>query len=201
MQRTPRELAEDGSEIDAAPNVISNEMLMTNVWPGLIVSPETVNKRAKLLRDVLGDDAREPRYIAGVRSRGYRLVASISLAADIPPAQDLPPPAPQTGDHRVEPPNADTHNVLFLVSSYPSETIWRESCLIKDHRSRHFRSKLRQRKFAAPKTDGTHATPSGCPSCIPLTVIDEIALSLSRVVARLSSFSKANGRRSWNTVW
>ena len=62
----------------AAPNVLSNELIMARVWPGLIVSPETVNKRVKLLRDALGDDAQEPRYIAGVRSRGYRLVASVS---------------------------------------------------------------------------------------------------------------------------
>jgi len=66
--------------VQVAPNVLSNELLMSRVWPGLIVSPETVNKRVKLLRDALGDDAQEPRYIAGVRSRGYRLVASVSRA-------------------------------------------------------------------------------------------------------------------------
>jgi TolB-like protein/DNA-binding winged helix-turn-helix (wHTH) protein len=64
--------------VEAAPNVLSNELLMARVWPGLIVSPETVNKRVKLLRDALGDEAQEPRYIAGVRSRGYRLVAAVT---------------------------------------------------------------------------------------------------------------------------
>ena len=39
----------------AAPNVLSNESLMTQVWPGLVVSPETVNKRVNLLREALGD--------------------------------------------------------------------------------------------------------------------------------------------------
>ncbi len=70
--------------VQAAPNVLSNEMLMARVWPGLIVSSETVNKRVKLLRDALGDEAREPRYIAGVRSRGYRLVAPVSPGEDRP---------------------------------------------------------------------------------------------------------------------
>ena len=70
--------------VQAAPNVLSNELLMARVWPGLIVSPETVNKRVKLLRDALGDEAQQPRYIAGVRSRGYRLVASVSRAEDRP---------------------------------------------------------------------------------------------------------------------
>jgi TolB-like protein/DNA-binding winged helix-turn-helix (wHTH) protein/Tfp pilus assembly protein PilF len=66
--------------IRVAPNVLSNDLLMARVWPGLIVSPETVAKRVNLLREALGDSAQEPRYIAGVRSRGYRLVAAVSPA-------------------------------------------------------------------------------------------------------------------------
>src|ERR1017187_10737957 len=57
--------------VRAAPNVLANDSLMTQVWPGLVVSPETVNKRVNPLREALGDDPREPRYIAGIRSRGY----------------------------------------------------------------------------------------------------------------------------------
>jgi DNA-binding winged helix-turn-helix (wHTH) protein len=73
--------------IQSAPNVLSNDRLMELVWPGQVVSPETVNKRVKLLRDALGDDVREPRYIAGVRSRGYRLIAPVQTApAEIAPA-------------------------------------------------------------------------------------------------------------------
>src|ERR1035438_30582 len=60
--------------IRVAPNVLSNDLIMARVWPGLIVSPETVAKRVNLLREALGDSPQDPRYIAGVRSRGYRLV-------------------------------------------------------------------------------------------------------------------------------
>ena len=74
--------------IRVAPNVLSNDLLMARVWPGLIVSPETVAKRVNLLREALGDSAQEPRYIAGVRSRGYRLVAVVSTAIrPAPPAE------------------------------------------------------------------------------------------------------------------
>jgi TolB-like protein/DNA-binding winged helix-turn-helix (wHTH) protein len=66
--------------IRVAPNFISNELLMGRVWPGLVVSPETVAKRVNLLRDALGDDAQNPRYVGGVRGRGYRLVPAVSLA-------------------------------------------------------------------------------------------------------------------------
>jgi TolB-like protein/DNA-binding winged helix-turn-helix (wHTH) protein len=71
--------------IRVAPNVLSNDLLMARVWPGLIVSPETVAKRVNLLREALGDSAQEPRYIAGVRSRGYRLVAPVSPAVSPAP--------------------------------------------------------------------------------------------------------------------
>lgn len=74
--------------VQGAPNIISHESMMTQVWPGLVVSPETVNKRVNLLREALGDDPREPRYIAGVRSRGYRLIAPVSVATNGPQQAD-----------------------------------------------------------------------------------------------------------------
>jgi DNA-binding winged helix-turn-helix (wHTH) protein len=40
---------------------------MQQVWPGLVVGPETVSQRIKLIRDALDDDPKQPRYIAGVR--------------------------------------------------------------------------------------------------------------------------------------
>ena len=66
--------------IRVAPNFLSNDSLMARVWPGQIVTPETVAKRVNLLRVALGDSAQAPRYIAGVRGRGYRLVAAVSPA-------------------------------------------------------------------------------------------------------------------------
>ena len=63
--------------IRAAPDLVTQDELMSQVWPGLVVTPETVSQRAKLLRQSLGDNPREPRYVAGVRGRGYRLVAPV----------------------------------------------------------------------------------------------------------------------------
>ena len=78
--------------IRVAPNVLSHELLMARVWPGLVVSPETVAKRVNLLREALGDDAQEPRYIAGVRSRGYQLVAAVSPAVRLAPPEVVTQP-------------------------------------------------------------------------------------------------------------
>jgi len=56
------------------PDVVADEDLMKAVWPSVIVSPETVSQRVKLLRQCLKDDPRSPRYIGRLRSRGYHLV-------------------------------------------------------------------------------------------------------------------------------
>jgi DNA-binding winged helix-turn-helix (wHTH) protein len=83
--------------IRAAPAVLSNDELMAQVWPGLIVSPETVNRRVKLLRDALGDDPRAPRYVAGLRGRGYRLVPEVK-SIEKTAARVAPQPSPMQID-------------------------------------------------------------------------------------------------------
>jgi TolB-like protein/DNA-binding winged helix-turn-helix (wHTH) protein/Tfp pilus assembly protein PilF len=94
--------------IRSAPDILSNDQLMARVWPGLVVSPETVAKRVNLLRDALGDDAQEPRYIAGVRGRGYRLVAAVSRAATPAPIIEESAPVPPLATQAIDPATSDT---------------------------------------------------------------------------------------------
>jgi len=61
----------------AAPNVATVDELMRQVWPKVIVNPETLAQRVKLLRTALGDDPQQPRYVLGVRGRGYRLACAV----------------------------------------------------------------------------------------------------------------------------
>ena len=61
----------------AAPNHLTFNQLIDQVWPGLVVSPETVSQRVKVVREALGDDAQAPKYILGVRGRGYRMLARV----------------------------------------------------------------------------------------------------------------------------
>ena len=63
--------------VRAAPQLVSFEQLGERVWPGLVITPETIVQRVKLLRGALGDEAHAPRYIEGVRGRGYRLIANV----------------------------------------------------------------------------------------------------------------------------
>ena len=69
--------------VKAAPNVVTHEELTDRVWGGRIVSPETITQRVKILRDALGDDANQPRYVLGIRGHGYRLVPEVvKIASD-----------------------------------------------------------------------------------------------------------------------
>jgi TolB-like protein/DNA-binding winged helix-turn-helix (wHTH) protein len=84
--------------VDVAPNVASIDYLMQRVWPGLVVAPETVSQRVKLLRQALGDSAELPHYIEVVRGRGYRfsvpidaLPATLQQPAAVPVAPTVVP--------------------------------------------------------------------------------------------------------------
>src|SRR5258707_10026980 len=83
--------------INAAPAIVTNDDLLQQVWPGLLVSPESVAQRVKLLRSAIGDDSQQPRYILGVRGRGYRLIPIPSrLAESRPPTSDATSPSIST---------------------------------------------------------------------------------------------------------
>jgi adenylate cyclase len=77
----------------AAPNLVSFDQLNERVWPGLVITPETIVQRVKLVRDALGDDPHAPRYIEGVRGRGYRMVAEVCELTEIPGARQFMVPS------------------------------------------------------------------------------------------------------------
>ena len=60
-----------------AGQVVSIEDLLTRVWPDVTVSPDSVYQAVTSLRRVLGDDPRQPAYIATVPRLGYRMVAKV----------------------------------------------------------------------------------------------------------------------------
>lgn len=88
--------------VKAAPGLVTFDALMQEVWPDVVVGPETITQRVKLLRQALGDSAEHPRYIAAVRGHGYRLlVAAAPLPAD--------PVHVERGEHPGSPPGPVPH--------------------------------------------------------------------------------------------
>jgi TolB-like protein/DNA-binding winged helix-turn-helix (wHTH) protein len=77
---------------ERAGEVVSIEDLLNQVWPGVTVSPDSVYQAVASLRRLLGDDPKQPTYIATVPRLGYRMVAKVSPWVDESVA---PVPAPR----------------------------------------------------------------------------------------------------------
>ena len=67
-----------------AGQVLSMDELLQQVWPDVVVSPDSIYQAITSLRRQLGDDSKQPSYIATVPRRGYRLIARVSALADEP---------------------------------------------------------------------------------------------------------------------
>ena len=81
--------------------VVSREDLERVVWRGAVVGYDAVTGTVIKLRKALGDDPRQPRFIATIPKRGYQLIAPVSVTgagggsaspppASSPVAADLP---------------------------------------------------------------------------------------------------------------
>lgn len=63
--------------MEAPQRVITKEELFDSVWDGRFVSESVLTTTMKELRKALGDDAREPAFIATVHGRGYRFLKPV----------------------------------------------------------------------------------------------------------------------------
>ncbi len=71
-----------------AGETVSIDSLLNHVWNGVTVTPDSVYQSVMSLRRLLGDDAKQPKYIATVPRRGYRMIAAVARCDDaIAPAR------------------------------------------------------------------------------------------------------------------
>jgi TolB-like protein/DNA-binding winged helix-turn-helix (wHTH) protein len=61
-------------------DIVSVNELLDTVWKDLVVTQYSVYQAIAVLRRALGDDPKDPTYIASVPRRGYRLVAPVVAA-------------------------------------------------------------------------------------------------------------------------
>ena len=83
--------------------VVSRADLEQAVWRGGVVGYDAVTGTVIKLRKALGDNARQPRFIATVPKRGYQLIAPVERPGDEAPAArqaDAAVPTGQPGDGR-----------------------------------------------------------------------------------------------------
>ncbi len=62
---------------DRQGELVTREDLERDVWRGAVVGYDAITAAVIKLRKALTDDAREPRYIATIPKRGYRLIAAV----------------------------------------------------------------------------------------------------------------------------
>ena len=83
--------------------VVSIDDLLSQVWPDVTVTQDSVYQAVTSLRRLLGDDPKQPTYIATVPRLGYRMVATVSPWMDQPPEASARRhkhgPAPQSWFH------------------------------------------------------------------------------------------------------
>ena len=65
--------------------IVTKTELLDRVWPRRYVVEGVLKRAVSELRRILGDDARDPRYIETVHRVGYRLVAPAHACDDAPP--------------------------------------------------------------------------------------------------------------------
>lgn len=77
--------------MEAPQRVVTKEELFDSVWDGRFVSEAVLTTTMKELRKALGDDAREPAFIATVHGRGYRFLKPVEVKTpEAAPDEALP---------------------------------------------------------------------------------------------------------------
>jgi DNA-binding winged helix-turn-helix (wHTH) protein len=64
--------------LEHADRLVTKDELLESVWRDTFVTPNVLTRAVAQLRRVLGDDAREARYIETSRGAGYRFIALVS---------------------------------------------------------------------------------------------------------------------------
>ena len=73
--------------IENPDRIVSKDELLERIWPGKVVSDASIANAVKVLRQALGDSARQQRYIRTQRGHGYRWLIDASRTQPDPPEE------------------------------------------------------------------------------------------------------------------
>jgi Tol biopolymer transport system component/DNA-binding winged helix-turn-helix (wHTH) protein len=103
--------------------LISKDELLDAVWNETAVSENSLTRSVALLRRVLGDDTREPRYIATVPTVGYRFLCDVQAKEETPAGSVTADPPSSEGvvaaeeGHTSPPPAANRWKRRSLIAA------------------------------------------------------------------------------------
>ena len=91
--------------LENAPALMDRDTLLDQAWGRTAISPNVLPQAISELRQALGDNPQQPKYIETLHRRGYRMVCPVSRdeapAASPEPEQPQPDP-PETAAERIE---------------------------------------------------------------------------------------------------
>lgn len=98
---SPRPAAVLGLLLRDPGRLVTKTTFLDRVWEGLAVNEHALADTISALRQVLGDDAREPTYIQTLHRRGYRFVATVrSSSVARGNEEGVPSPVARPGSRR-----------------------------------------------------------------------------------------------------
>ena len=97
--------------------IVSADDLLSQVWPGVIVTPDSVYQAIASLRRVLGDDPKQPSYIVTVPRQGYKLVATVTPLREPESITPAPEPAMPAAEAAPRSNNASRSRLAFLATA------------------------------------------------------------------------------------
>lgn len=80
--------------VDKAGHLVTHDELLDALWPNTYVQPQVLRTYMLDLRRILGDDAREPRFIESLPKRGYRFIAAVRETNGAKTASEGQPASP-----------------------------------------------------------------------------------------------------------
>lgn len=122
VEVSPRALDTLVALVERAGEDVTREELLDAVWGDLHVTDANLTQSVSVLRKVLGDSTRRPRYIATVPRRGYRFVAPVvqeDAPAGVEPALRATPSGLTRSRGRVR-----WLAVAVLVGTMPGFALW-----------------------------------------------------------------------------
>src|SRR5215510_1010921 len=87
----PRSLAMLRYLAERPGQLVTKKELLTQLWPGMYVSPIVIKVCVREIRSSLGDNAKQPQFVETVETQGYRFISPLTT---LPPVLSPQPPVP-----------------------------------------------------------------------------------------------------------
>jgi predicted ATPase len=82
LRVTPKSLALLQFFVERPGEILTKDQILLKVWKGVAVSDAALTSCVQELRHVLGDDAKNPKFLETVHRRGYRFKASVAAGRE-----------------------------------------------------------------------------------------------------------------------